>query len=123
MMKNWDGRYLIGLFLVLFILKGVIEFIWKGSHSFTLNEADFRLPIFLVFMNELFVIWENWSTFRFLFVIFLSDYLLDWIIDLLGAETITLTMLPYLILLGTLFLVLAIRDLYYKRPHELHNYV
>lgn len=51
-MKKFDSRYIIGVFLVLFILIGSVEFILKGHHSFTLNEIYFRVPIVVVGMVE-----------------------------------------------------------------------
>ena len=52
-MKKFDSRYIIGVFLVLFILIGSVEFILKGHHSFTLNEIYFRVPIVVVGMVEM----------------------------------------------------------------------
>lgn len=44
-MKKLDSRYIVGVFLLLFVLRGILEFIWKGNHSFTLDEIYFRVPI------------------------------------------------------------------------------
>ncbi|EOA7328180.1 hypothetical protein ACIMRZ_000069 [Enterococcus hirae] len=75
-MKKFDSRYIIGVFLVLFILIGSVEFILKGHHSFTLNEIYFRVPIVVVGMVEMLPNEKGWGTFCVLFLVFLSDYLL-----------------------------------------------
>ena len=52
-MKKFDSKYIIGVFLVLFILIGSVEFILKGHQSFILNEIYFRVPIVVVGMVEM----------------------------------------------------------------------
>ena len=74
-MKKFDSRYIIGVFLVLFILLGSVEFILKGNHSFTINEIYFRVPIVVVGMIEVLPNEKGWGMFRVLFLVFLSDYL------------------------------------------------
>lgn len=44
-MKKLDSRYIVGVFLLLFVLRGILEFIWKGNYSFTLDEIYFGVPI------------------------------------------------------------------------------
>ena len=116
---RWDSRYIIGIFLVLFSLKGFGEFVLTGSHSFTLEEVDFRAPFILVVMNESLRMWNVQKPFRFLFVVFLMDYLLKEVLDLSGIEKITLTVIPYLGTLSTLFIALSMMDLYYKRDNKI----
>lgn len=108
-MKKFDSRYIIGVFLVLFILIGSVEFILKGHHSFTLNEIYFRVPIVVVGMVEMLPNAKAWGTFRVLFLVFLSDYLLKKIFDHFGLEEITLTFIPYLIILGILLVIFFAR--------------
>lgn len=108
-MKKLDSRYIIGIFLVLFISIGIIEFIWKKHHSFTLDEIYFRVLIIGSFILELLPIKKNWGTLKSLFFIFLSDYLLKKLFDFLGLEEIAFTLIPYLIILGILLIVFIAR--------------
>ncbi|WP_075492017.1 hypothetical protein, partial [Enterococcus thailandicus] len=96
-MKKLDSRYIMGIFLVLFISIGIIEFIWKENHSFTLNEIYFRVLIVGSIMIELLPINKDWGTLKSLFFIFLSDYLLKKLFDFLGLEEITFKLIPYIV--------------------------
>ena len=108
-MKKFDSKYIIGVFLVLFILIGSVEFILKGHQSFILNDIYFRVPIVVVGMVEMLPNEKGWGTFRVLFLVFLGDYLLKKIFDHFGLEEITLTFIPYLIILGILLVIFFAR--------------
>ncbi|MDA3964364.1 MULTISPECIES: hypothetical protein [Enterococcus] len=108
-MKKLDSRYIMGIFLVLFISIGIIEFIWKENHSFTLNEIYFRVLIVGSIMIELLPINKDWGTLKSLFFIFLSDYLLKKLFDFLGLEEITFKLIPYIVVLGILLIVFVAR--------------
>ena len=108
-MKKFDSKYIIGVFLVLFILIGSVEFILKGHQSFILNEIYFRVPIVVVGMVEMLPNEKGWGTFRVVFVVFLSDFLLIKIFYNFGLEEITLTFIPYLIILGILLVIFFAR--------------
>ncbi|MGX7173004.1 hypothetical protein [Enterococcus ratti] len=109
-MKKLDSRYIIGvLWIALFILIGIIEFIWKGSRSFTFDEIYFRVPIIVSVMIEMIPSDKNCGMFRVLFLLFLSDYLLQKFFDFLEIEVITLTLMPYLIILGILLIIFSAR--------------
>ncbi|MGG5337958.1 hypothetical protein IGJ48_000626 [Enterococcus pernyi] len=108
-MKKLDSRYIVGVFLLLFVLRGILEFIWKGNHSFTLDEIYFRVPIVVGVVIGLIPIHKGWGTFKSLFFIFLSDYLQKKSFDLLGLEKITFTLVPYLIILGVLLIIFFAR--------------
>ncbi|WP_430616808.1 hypothetical protein IGJ66_000586 [Enterococcus sp. DIV0176] len=108
-MKKLDSRYIMGIFLVLFISIGIIEFIWKENYSFTLNEIYFRVLIVGSIMIELLPINKDWGTLKSLFFIFLSDYLLKKLFDFLGLEEITFKLIPYIVVLGILLIVFVAR--------------
>lgn len=101
-MKKFDSRYIIGVFLVLFILIGSVEFILKGHHSFTLNEIYFRVPIVVVGMVEMLPNDKGWGTFRVLFLVFLSDYLLKKIPKFQVQVSHLLKFIGYLVFVGYL---------------------
>ncbi|MGL9766613.1 hypothetical protein [Enterococcus mundtii] len=108
-MKKLESRYIVGVFLLLFVLRGILEFILKGNHSFTLDEIYFRVAIVVGVVIGLIPINKGWGTLKSLFTIFLSDYLLKKLFDYLGLEKITFTLIPYLIILGVLLIIFFAR--------------
>ncbi|EPI00441.1 hypothetical protein D920_00804 [Enterococcus faecalis 13-SD-W-01] len=101
-MKKLDVRYIIGAFMVMFILRGIIYFVLEGRHSFTLSSIFYEYPLGLIVMNEL-PIGKGWKKFRYWIVTFMSFYLPLKVVDFFGTEKITLTIGSYLIVLAILF--------------------
>lgn len=108
-MKKVDSRYIIIVFLIFFILRGIIEFVFKGNDSFTLNEIYFRFLISIGIVLEILPIGKGWRMFRFFLIFFLSQYLPKTIFDHLGMQEITIMVIPYFIISGLLFIALFIR--------------
>jgi hypothetical protein len=112
-MKKLDVRYIIGAFMVMFILRGIIYFVLEERHSFTLSSIFYEYPLGLIVMNEL-TIGKGWKKFRYWIVTFMSFYLPLKVVDFFGTEKISLTIGSYLIVLAILFAAQAAAIFYRK---------
>lgn len=106
-MKKLDSRYIIGALLIIFILRGIVTFLINGNQVLTLSSIYYEFPLGLVVLEEV-PIGKGWKKFRYFLFVFLSFYIPVKIADFLGVDKLTLTIMPYFIILGILFILLIV---------------
>ncbi|TBX33225.1 hypothetical protein EUZ95_05295 [Enterococcus durans] len=111
-MKKADAKSIISIFVGVFLLMGVIEFIFKRNHSFILSNHYFEFLLGFIVMKA-FPIGRGWAKVRYFTLVFLSFYLPIKIGDLLSVEGLNITLGTYLIVLGIFLLIVG--PFFYRR--------
>lgn len=111
-MKRSNSKSIIAIFVGLFLLIGVIEFVFKRNHSFILYTSYFEYWLGFTAMNAL-PIGKGWEKLRYVILVFLSFYLPLKIGSFLNITGLTITLNVYLVVLGIVLLVFG--GLFFQR--------